>query len=162
MEPPAQVPEQTAQAEKPEEPEREAANSSGTVAQADTEEEEAEQAKIDTEEDIYKIGEAELAQAEEPKEEEPPAEEKPVGEQLPEEVTEETEEEPAEVTEQPDRLSFSETSKILWPVNGDVILNYSMDKSIYFSTLNQYKYHPAIVISAPAPQPWRPALTADK
>lgn len=148
-EPPAQVPEQTAQAEKPEEPEREAANSSGTVAQADTEEEEAEQAKIDTEEDIYKIGEAELAQAEEPKEEEPPAEEKPVGEQLPEEVTEETEEEPAEVTEQPDRLSFSETSKILWPVNGDVILNYSMDKSIYFSTLNQYKYHPAIVISAP-------------
>ena len=72
MEPPAQVPEQTAQAEKPEEPEREAANSSGTVAQADTEEEEAEQAKIDTEEDIYKIGEAELAQAEEPKEEEPP------------------------------------------------------------------------------------------
>ena len=68
---------------------------------------------------------------------------------MPEEVTEETEEEPAEVTEQPDRLSFSETSKILWPVNGDVILNYSMDKSIYFSTLNQYKYHPAIVISAP-------------
>ena len=32
--------------------------------------------------------------------------------------------------------------------DGDVILNYSMDKSIYFSTLNQYKYHPAIVISA--------------
>ena len=54
-----------------------------------------------------------------------------------------------ETSGQSDRLSFSDQSKILWPVNGDVILNYSMDKSIYFSTLNQYKYHPAIVISAP-------------
>ena len=48
-----------------------------------------------------------------------------------------------------DRLSFAKDSTLVWPVDGDVILNYSMDKSIYFSTLNQYKYHPAIVISAP-------------
>ena len=33
-------------------------------------------------------------------------------------------------------------------MDGDVLLNYSMDKSIYFSTLNQYKYHPAVVIAA--------------
>ena len=60
-EPQTEVPRQNAQVVTPEEPEKEAANSRGTVAQADTEEKEEEQAKIDTEEDIYKIGEAELA-----------------------------------------------------------------------------------------------------
>jgi len=28
-----------------------------------------------------------------------------------------------------------------------VIMNYSMDQSIYFATLDQYKYNPAVVIS---------------
>ncbi|MCI8586974.1 MAG: M23 family metallopeptidase [Lachnospiraceae bacterium] len=147
-EPEKEVPRQSAQVQEQEEPEKEAANSSGTVAQADTEEEEAEQAKIDTEEDIYKIGEAELAQTEEIPQEPMIAEETPAEEPPAEEVPQE-EEESVETSGQSDRLSFSDQSKILWPVNGDVILNYSMDKSIYFSTLNQYKYHPAIVISAP-------------
>ena len=35
-----------------------------------------------------------------------------------------------------------------WPVSGDVILNYSMDAAVYFQTLEQYKYNPAIYISA--------------
>ncbi len=147
-EPEKEVPRQSAQVQEQEEPEKEAANSSGTVAQADTEEEEAEQAKIDTEEDIYEIGEAELAQTEEIPQEPLIAEETPAEEPPAEEVPQE-EEESVETSGQSDRLSFSDQSKILWPVNGDVILNYSMDKSIYFSTLNQYKYHPAIVISAP-------------
>ncbi len=44
-------------------------------------------------------------------------------------------------------LSFSaETDKLFWPIAGNVILDYSMDKSIYFSTLNQYKYNPAVII----------------
>ncbi len=151
-EPQNEVPKQNAQAAEQEETEKEAANSRGAVAQADTKEKEAEQAKIDTEEDIYEIGEAELAKAETQEEETAP-EEEPAEEEAQNEETEETEEE--EVVEetggqvQSDRLSFSESSRLLWPVNGDVILNYSMDKSIYFSTLNQYKYHPAIVISAP-------------
>ncbi len=147
-EPQKEIPKQSAQVEEPKETEKEAANSRGAVAQADTKEKEAEQAKIDTEEDIYDIGEAELAKAETETQEEIPEEEESVGE----EENEETEEEEVEETGgqvQSDRLSFSESSKLLWPVNGDVILNYSMDKSIYFSTLNQYKYHPAIVISAP-------------
>lgn len=144
-EPQTEVPRQNAQVVTPEEPEKEAANSRGTVAQADTEEKEEEQAKIDTEEDIYKIGEAELAQAEDTSEEEAPAEDE-ASEENPAE--EETEEESVETAGDPEQLSFSEKSSILWPVDGDVILNYSMDKSIYFSTLNQYKYHPAIVISA--------------
>lgn len=144
-EPRTEVPKQSSQVAEQPEPEKEAANSSGTVAQADTEEEEAEQAKIDTEEDIYKIGEAELAQAEDAPAEEMIAEGEPPQEAPADEETEESVETVGETGE----LAFSESSRILWPVDGDVILNYSMDKSIYFSTLNQYKYHPAIVISAP-------------
>lgn len=37
-----------------------------------------------------------------------------------------------------------------WPVEGSVLMNYSMDQSIYFATLDQYKYNPAMIISAEA------------
>ena len=44
-------------------------------------------------------------------------------------------------------LSFSaETDHLLWPVAGNVIMDYSMDKTVYFTTLDQYKYNPAIII----------------
>ena len=33
-----------------------------------------------------------------------------------------------------------------WPVEGDVILEFSMDRSIYFPTLAQYQYNPAMII----------------
>lgn len=45
-------------------------------------------------------------------------------------------------------LDFTEEDRLIWPIVGDVLLNYSMDKTIYFPTLEQYKYNPAIVISA--------------
>ncbi len=44
-------------------------------------------------------------------------------------------------------INFSEDSKLLWPVNGAILMSYSMDKTVYFSTLDQYKYNPAVVIS---------------
>ena len=44
-------------------------------------------------------------------------------------------------------LTFSEADQLDWPLNGDVILNYSMDQSVYFATLDQYKYNPALVIA---------------
>lgn len=51
------------------------------------------------------------------------------------------------VTAEAGPLSFSaEKEKLLWPVAGDIILDYSMDKSVYFSTLDQYKYNPAVII----------------
>lgn len=136
--PETEVPRQSAQVEETQEPENEAANSKGTVARPDTQEKEEEQAKIETEEDIYEIGEAQLAEAE--KTEEETSEEAPQ-----EEIQEET---PAETVSAQPQFAFADENTLLWPVEGDVILNYSMDKSIYFSTLNQYKYHPAIVISA--------------
>ena len=45
-------------------------------------------------------------------------------------------------------LDFQEEDGLVWPIVGDVLINYSMDKTIYFPTLQQYKYNPAIVIAA--------------
>ncbi|MBQ4530443.1 MAG: M23 family metallopeptidase [Lachnospiraceae bacterium] len=47
-------------------------------------------------------------------------------------------------------LSFSAEEKLLWPVEGNVIMNYSMDKTVYFATLDQYKYNPALIIGCEA------------
>lgn len=43
-------------------------------------------------------------------------------------------------------IIFNEEDGLLWPISGNVILNYSMDKAIYFKTLDQYKCNPAIII----------------
>ncbi len=43
-------------------------------------------------------------------------------------------------------LHFSADSGLNWPLQGNVILNYSMDHTIYFATLDQYKYNPAVII----------------
>ena len=45
-------------------------------------------------------------------------------------------------------LHFDEAANLTWPIVGNVVLNYSMDKTVYFQTLQQYKYNPSIVISA--------------
>lgn len=62
-------------------------------------------------------------------------------------VIDEMEEAVSDAMAEEPTLSFSaETDKLFWPIAGNVILDYSMDKSIYFSTLNQYKYNPAVII----------------
>ena len=111
--------EQSAQLEQDQ---KETANSRGAAGQTE--------AKIETEEDVEQIGQTELAETEQ----ELAAEEESVaaGSDLVEGKA----------------LTFSADNHLRWPVDGDVLLNYSMDKSIYFSTLNQYKYHPAVVIAA--------------
>lgn len=50
-------------------------------------------------------------------------------------------------------LSFEPENGMIWPVEGNVILDYSMDQSIYFPTLDQYKYNPAIAIQSEAGTP---------
>lgn len=45
-------------------------------------------------------------------------------------------------------LTFSDKDTLAWPIVGNVLINYSMDKTVYFPTLEQYKYNPAIIISA--------------
>ena len=51
------------------------------------------------------------------------------------------------VTDMP-TLSFSEDETLVWPVLGEVLINFSMEKSVYFATLDQYKYSPAMVVEA--------------
>ena len=41
---------------------------------------------------------------------------------------------------------FSEESILEWPASGAVLINYSMDKTVYFATLEQYKYNPALIV----------------
>ena len=45
-------------------------------------------------------------------------------------------------------LEFADSDSLDWPIVGNVLINYSMDKTTYFATLEQYKYSPAIVIGA--------------
>lgn len=46
-------------------------------------------------------------------------------------------------------LSFAGTDALTLPVVGEVLLDYSMDKAVYHSTMQQYKYNPALVLAAP-------------
>jgi septal ring factor EnvC (AmiA/AmiB activator) len=41
-----------------------------------------------------------------------------------------------------------EKDDLVWPIEGEILLDYSMDSSIYFPTLEQYRYNPAMVIEA--------------
>lgn len=45
-------------------------------------------------------------------------------------------------------LDFQEGDALVWPIVGNVLINFSMDKTVYFPTLEQYKYNPGIVIGA--------------
>ena len=45
-------------------------------------------------------------------------------------------------------LGFSEEESLTWPIVGSIIVNYSMDQTVYFETLDQYKYSPAMVLAA--------------
>ncbi len=42
---------------------------------------------------------------------------------------------------------FAEDSTLAWPASGAVIMGYSMDRTVFFQTLEQYKYNPAMIIA---------------
>lgn len=44
--------------------------------------------------------------------------------------------------------SYTAGETLVWPVSGSVLIPYSMDKTVRFATLQQYKYSPALVMSA--------------
>jgi len=60
--------------------------------------------------------------------------------------------EPADWEQQPVAVSrelhFAEADGLLRPLDGEVLLPFSMDRSIYFSTLEHYKYNPALILQA--------------
>ena len=45
-------------------------------------------------------------------------------------------------------LNFSMEQGLIRPVDGEVLMHYSMDSSVYFATLDQYKYNPAVLFGA--------------
>lgn len=45
-------------------------------------------------------------------------------------------------------LTFSEADSLVMPFAGNILINYSADKSVYFPTLQQYKCNPALVLAA--------------
>ena len=55
---------------------------------------------------------------------------------------------PALSTAMQPALTFSDSDTLIWPIVGNILVNYSMDKTVYFPTLQQYKYNPAIIIQA--------------
>lgn len=64
--------------------------------------------------------------------------------------TESQEETPAQTTEQiaeTSNLNLHFPGEIAWPIEGKVLLNFSMDQTVYFETLKQYQYNPALIIS---------------
>ena len=50
-------------------------------------------------------------------------------------------------------LSYNGTDRLSWSVQGNVILDYSMDSTIYFPTLDQYKCNPALIIQGDVSEP---------
>lgn len=55
---------------------------------------------------------------------------------------------PALSTAMQPALTFGDSDTLIWPIVGNILVNYSMDKTVYFPTLQQYKYNPAIIIQA--------------
>lgn len=74
---------------------------------------------------------------------EPQVEELQLAEVEPEQLEEEAE--VSNITEE--TLHFEPSKGLVWPVEGSVLLDYSMDSTIYFPTLQQYKYNPAMVLA---------------
>ena len=67
------------------------------------------------------------------------------------EVTEDSEEMPVAAGVAIDPLegyTFGENSVLMWPIAGNIVMNYSMDSTILHKTLGTYKTNPAINISA--------------
>lgn len=50
-------------------------------------------------------------------------------------------------------VNFSGELLMTWPVEGEILMDYSMDRSVYFETLNVYKYNPSILLGAEAGTP---------
>ena len=45
-------------------------------------------------------------------------------------------------------LSFDPSNGLSWPINGEILIDYSMDQTVYFETLNKYECNPALFIKA--------------
>ncbi len=54
----------------------------------------------------------------------------------------------SEAAAQIDLLKFGKNTEMLWPVEGNIMIPFDMDSTVYFSTLDEYKTSPGIVIQS--------------
>ena len=59
----------------------------------------------------------------------------------------------AQAVAAPASLPFSEEKTLFWPVDGNILLEYNMESTIYFPTLDVYKCNPALVIQSDVDTP---------
>lgn len=45
-------------------------------------------------------------------------------------------------------LEFDKDSQLLWPVQGSIIMPYDMESTVYYSTLDEYRCNPGLVIQS--------------
>ena len=64
------------------------------------------------------------------------------------EPAEAAEDEPEADTEEAEMAGNVLKNVMSWPVRGEVIMDYSMDKTIYYPTLQEYKCNPSILIQS--------------
>lgn len=55
---------------------------------------------------------------------------------------------PSEAAAQIKNLKFDNKSKLLWPVKGSIIMQYDMEDTVYYSTLDEYRTNDGIVIQS--------------
>lgn len=65
----------------------------------------------------------------------------------PEDRSQEAEDASAQAVSMPE-LNFSEETLMQWPVRGTILLDYNMEQTTYFPTLDQYRLSPAIAVQA--------------
>ena len=68
-------------------------------------------------------------------------------------LTVETEENSANAADESDtteevELIYDGSTSLIWPLAGNIIIPFSMETTVYYETLNQYKCNPGIVIEA--------------
>ena len=83
------------------------------------------------------------------------AEEKKETEEEFSDEAQEPEETPVETSANPQaaplnlpEVNFSEETLMEWPIHGNILVDYSMDSTVYFPTLDQYRLSPAIAVQA--------------
>lgn len=73
-------------------------------------------------------------------------EEIPVKEELTEEEKTPVAEEKPVMAQVPPSLHFDTQNKMKWPLEGEVLMDFNMESTVYFATLDQYKCNPALII----------------
>ena len=48
----------------------------------------------------------------------------------------------------PQTFAFTEEEGLIAPVANEVLMHFNMDNTVYFATLDQYKYNPAVIYKA--------------